>query len=698
MDYSTICKKHIHRELNKIKPHDHGCIIYETEAEWQQMVIPFIVQGIQNGDKCIYVLSKRKRNYIRNCLRQEGVDVNEITGSGQLLFIRPADIFKGNNINSIEQVTKIYMRWLDLFLHEGYRTIRVISEEMFRLFDSKQNEFLELQLWLNEEIFTGYPLISLCQYHRHHENPMVLRDAIISCKWLVRNGQVNRNPFCLSAELYYRHKDTSWEAEYMLQAQDTLAESEEKYRLMVEHSLDLILIIEAKTFEILFVSPSQYSILGYYEDELIGRNAISFVHPLYRETSVSLLQKGFHRGSGEGIYPVRKKNGSYIWMETKGTVLRHESQNDKIILFSRDIHEKMLAKKELQESQQKYKYQVDYLNTLINTMNEFCITYDKKTRITFVNKRLLEALGYTEEEMLGKSVLHFVSKDYIEPALNQINNRLYFGEVSSHENAIVCKDGSVLLVRLKGSPIIKNDEIVGGLVLAEDITQERRIEKEMARLVQLNTVGEIAASIGHEIRNPMTTVQGFLQIMSQNEKLSDFRDHFELMLEELNRANSIITEFLALAKDKVVDLQCWNLNKIIAAIAPLLKADAMKEDKNICFELGDIPDLLLDEKEIRQLLLNLVRNGLEAMQEGGTVTVRTCLEEEKVMLVVVDEGEGIPSEILDKIGTPFLSTKEKGTGLGLAVCHSIVTRHNGVINVSTSSQGSKFVICFTPSF
>lgn len=691
MDYAEI-----YTGMDKIKIHEQGCFVYESDAEWRQTIIPFIAQGLRNGEKCIYVLSKRNHDYIRDCLKSAGIDIDSLIDSGQLLIIRTAEVFKGHSIVSLEQVLKIYMDWLDSILLEGHSVIRITSEEMFRKHGHETGTFLEFQLRLNEEIFQHYPVISLCQYHRLQENPMILRDAIISSKWMIRNGQVYQNPFCLSAEFYYEYKDIAWEAEYMLQTQEAMAESEEKYRLMVEHSLDLIGIIDAKTFTILFVSPSQYSILGYCEDELNGRSCISFIHPLYRETAISLLQEGYQKGSGEGICPVRKKDGSYIWMEAKGTVLHRKGDSDRIILFSRDIHEKMLADKKLQESQRRYKYQVDYLNTLINTMNEFCVTYDKNTKVTFVNQRMLEALGYTEDEVLGNSILDFIPDSNKEAALNQFNNRLYQGEVSSHENTIVHKDGSVLLVKLKGSPIIENDEVVGGLVLAEDITQQRRIEKEMARLVQLNTVGEIAASIGHEIRNPMTTVQGFLQIMSQNQDFRDHRDHFELMLEELNRANSIITEFLALAKDKVVDLQCWNLNKIIATIAPLLKADAIKEDKNIRFELGDIPNLFLDEKEIRQLLLNLVRNGLEAMREGGTITVRTRLEEGKVMLAVIDEGEGIPSEILDKLGTPFLSTKEKGTGLGLAVCHSIVTRHNGVIKVSTSSQGSMFVIYFAP--
>lgn len=123
-------------------------------------------------------------------------------------------------------------------------------------------------------------------------------------------------------------------------------------------------------------------------------------------------------------------------------------------------------------------------------------------------------------------------------------------------------------------------------------------------------------------------------------------------------------------------------------------ADAMTINKSIRTELGVIPDLLVDEKEIRQLLLNLVRNGLEAMPAGGTLAIKTYAEANEVILAIKDEGQGISPEMLTKLGTPFITTKENGTGLGLAVCYSIVARHKGTINVETGPDGTTFYIHF----
>jgi signal transduction histidine kinase len=232
------------------------------------------------------------------------------------------------------------------------------------------------------------------------------------------------------------------------------------------------------------------------------------------------------------------------------------------------------------------------------------------------------------------------------------------------------------------------------LSFAMDITERKQMEIEMTRLDRLYLVGEMAASIGHEIRNPMTTVRGFLQIMRENKNYVQEREYFDLMIEEIDRANSIIREFLSLAKNKIVELKPTNINSLIGNISPLLQASARLQNKGIQIELDDVPDLLVDEKEIIQLIYNLVNNALEAMTAGGNVTVKTSVENENVVLGVSDQGHGIAYEVLKKLGTPFFTTKEHGTGLGLAVCYGIASRHKAKIDIETSSSGTTFYVRF----
>ncbi len=232
------------------------------------------------------------------------------------------------------------------------------------------------------------------------------------------------------------------------------------------------------------------------------------------------------------------------------------------------------------------------------------------------------------------------------------------------------------------------------LSLKEEISKREKMENEVARLAQLNLVGEIAAGIGHEIRNPMTTVRGFLQLIGSRKDYAGDKEYFDLMISELDRANAIITEFLTMAKNKPVKKRENNLNRIIETLFPLLESDAIKHKIQLKLELEEIPDLLLDEKEIRQIIYNLLRNALEATPAGGIITIRTFSEDVAVVLAVQDQGPGIDPEILDKLGTPFFTTKDYGTGLGLAVCYSIANRHNASIKIETGPAGSIFYVRF----
>jgi len=220
------------------------------------------------------------------------------------------------------------------------------------------------------------------------------------------------------------------------------------------------------------------------------------------------------------------------------------------------------------------------------------------------------------------------------------------------------------------------------------------MEKEMARLDRLNLIGQMAGGIAREIRNPMTSVRGYLQYLSEKKELKKYFDRFEIMIGELDRANSIITEYLTLARSKAYDAKTGNLNEIIKSLISLIEIDAIKDDKNVNLELEEIPDINLEENDIKQLILNLTRNGLKAMDRGGYLTIRTFTDGQGVVLAVKDQGKGIQPEHMDKLYVPFFTTKDYGTGLGLAVCYKIAARHNAKIDLETSPDGTTFFVAF----
>nr|WP_282434462.1 MASE3 domain-containing protein [Desulfosporosinus acididurans] len=308
-----------------------------------------------------------------------------------------------------------------------------------------------------------------------------------------------------------------------------------------------------------------------------------------------------------------------------------------------------------------------------------------------VNDQFLSKRGFLLEEVIGKTLidLGFPQKEYND-LLDLLKNR---GFITNYETKMAKKDG------LKGSILVSGESVnINGeeyiIFSTSDITELKRLQAEIFHLDRLNLVAQMAAGIGHEIRNPMTTVRGYLQLLGVKPEYSSQKSIFELMISELDRANSIISEFLSLARTKKAELELQNLNDILNNLYPLLEADTFNQNKQIEFVPGTIPDILINKKEITQLVLNLTRNGLEAMKERGRLRITTISEMDHVVLTVEDEGCGISNEDLAKLGTPFFTTKDYGTGLGIATCFKIAQNHQAKIDIDSGSQGTKFTITF----
>jgi len=332
------------------------------------------------------------------------------------------------------------------------------------------------------------------------------------------------------------------------------------------------------------------------------------------------------------------------------------------------------------------------LNDLLNSLPAIVILIEENYKVRFANRNYITKFGKNEGEfcyeIAGKKSPcdHCLIEKVFQndsPVVNEellFDNRIYETTLQPFKDV----DGTKLVIKT-----------------LYDITERKeadkeltRLQTEMAHLERLNLVGQMAAGIAHEIRNPMTTVRGYLQLLGPKQEFQSIGPMFELMIEELDRANLIITDFLSFAKNSPTYGRCQNINDILRHLYPLLEADTFIQNKQIVFKARETFDILLDAKEISQLVLNLCRNGLEAMQVGGTLKIRTYIEDEHVVLSIEDEGCGLPAENLDKLGTPFFTTKENGTGLGLANCYSIADRHNARIDFTSGSSGTTFFVHF----
>lgn len=240
--------------------------------------------------------------------------------------------------------------------------------------------------------------------------------------------------------------------------------------------------------------------------------------------------------------------------------------------------------------------------------------------------------------------------------------------------------------------ILKFEDAIGEI---DHIMQKTKLLKELQRAEKMNAIGQLAASVAHEIRNPMTVVKGFLQIFLSKDELSQEEHMYvKLMIDEMNRAETIINDYLSLAKPDIEQMEKVNGGELTNKVVDLMNSYAMLS-KNIelktCIEENVI--IKGNKSELQQVLVNIVKNGIEAMKDGGLLSIRVYKSHAFGIIEIEDTGIGMSREELDRIGTAFYSLKEKGTGMGLLVCYQIIERMKGSIQVrSEKGKGTIFII------
>lgn len=331
------------------------------------------------------------------------------------------------------------------------------------------------------------------------------------------------------------------------------------------------------------------------------------------------------------------------------------------------------AARELQRTKQ-------YLESFVGHTSDAIHVVDMDGRIQQVNQAFETIYGWSAEEAVGW-IPTYVPQEHCPAHKELFESVKNGGSVTDYESSHYTKNGGLIDVSMTISAIRDEQErIVAIATITRNITSKKQSEEMIRRSEKLAVVGQLAAGVAHEVRNPLTTIYGFVQLQKQGGSVSPV--HLDLMLSELDQINRIVSEFLVFSKPQVTRTDSLQVSELIGDILMLMDSEAKKSlVKLTVHELADpIPAIAGAGNQLKQVFVNVVKNGLEAMEgQGGELRIEIDADvgRGEVLLRFIDQGVGICPEDLARIGEPFFTRKTHGNGLGVMICQQIIAIHRG---------------------
>jgi two-component system, sporulation sensor kinase E len=333
---------------------------------------------------------------------------------------------------------------------------------------------------------------------------------------------------------------------------------------------------------------------------------------------------------------------------------------------------------------------------IFNAMTEGLVILDKDNVITTFNSRAEKLFGIPRADIINLKGSLFLEKLQMADHLSLLHETLRTGShYTDIQQTIRSCDGIERILKTSTRTILgEHDEILGAIGIFEDLTDRLFLEEQVRRAEKFSVLGKFAAGIAHEIRNPLTTAKGFLQLLPADSPDPKIRQLKEVVIPEIDRANEIITDFLMIAKPSAPKLKIYALDALVEDLVALIQPQAIMQNVELITpQVPALPAVAMDRDQMLQVFLNLTNNAFDAMNGCGKleIEVQNCISH--VAIHVRDNGIGMDKDTVERIFEPFYTRKQHGTGLGLAVSHRIIEGHNGTIHVtSTIGDGSTFTI------
>ncbi|ARU60764.1 hypothetical protein CBW65_06425 [Tumebacillus avium] len=446
----------------------------------------------------------------------------------------------------------------------------------------------------------------------------------------------------------------------------------------LQHSADAIWMVDLEE-RVLQINPAFEALFGWVEEEVLGKRLpiipdflAAEMHKLHQQIKAGQSMRGYETQriccDGRLIHvsatlsPVRNTQGEVIGIS--GTC--------------RDISHIKRSEEELRKTKEQ-------LEAIIRNSADAIWLVDLEERVLQINPAFEALFGWSEAEVVGKHLP--IIPDFLSEEIYRLHQEIKAGQsMRGYETQRICKDGRLIYVSATLSPVRNTlGEVIGFSGTCRDISQNKRSEELLIQTEKLSIAGQLAAGLAHEIRNPLTALKGFVQLMQVGQETH--RKYLEVMESELSRIEMIVSELLVLAKPQANSFKRMDLVSILRDVLTLSETQAILHNVQIRAELlEELPEIDCDHNQLKQVFINFIKNAIEAMPDGGVIHISAELlaaEQPQIRIRVQDEGTGIPQEHLTHLGEPFYTTKTKGTGLGLMVSKKIIEGHRGRLEITS---------------
>jgi PAS domain S-box-containing protein len=477
--------------LETLKPHDHLCLIYESQEEWRAAVVPFIAMGLKRGEKCIYIVDTNTADEIRKYLGEEGVDVASAEKSGQLVVLHETEAYTREGSFDPDRMIALLIAETEKAITEGYPAVRVTGEMTWVLRGHLGSEkLLEYEAKLNRDFFPKYPCLSICQYDRWKFDPEIIKGVIMTHPLLVRGNHIYHNFYYVPPQEFLNRKRAELEVQHWLnnvereqRIMDTLRESEKKYRTLTEQSLQGLLVVQ--DFRIVFANTVSAEISGYSVEELLSlppAKVQAMVHPEDQALVWGRLRDRLAGKTVPSQYEYRsiRKDGTMRWLEMFANRIEYGGKpaiQGAII----DITERKQAEETLSKSEAKYRLLAENVRDVIWTM-------DMNLRFTYMSTSVEYLRGYTAEEVMSQSLEEIFTPSSVEVAVKAFEEELALESMEQKDMSRwrtlelehLRRDGSTVWVEIKMAFLRDQDgQLVGILGVSRDITERRKLEEAL---------------------------------------------------------------------------------------------------------------------------------------------------------------------------------------------------------------------------